>query len=434
MIERFRELDSSLIITGAPQCPTSDAWFDMKEMIQTAAFDALFVQFYNNPICDALHHKTSEGGFNFHEWEEVLANSDKNQNTKLYIGLPASPAAAGSGYLEPCELKELVCEYEKSRHFGGISLWDLTRGAANLIDGKDYNEHVLDILAEGCVEVDPTTPTTTPDAPPKTPITTPDAPTKSPTTTPAAPTKSPYPSPPKITSGYNTKTWSNNTITTGSQSQTTSGQGQTTSAQSTITSSQSMTTSTVYTTTVYTVTSCPAYVDCPHGGYVTTEIVPIYTTVCPITATDDVGHGSRPTGVPGYPIEHPNKPGHPEKPGHPGKPGHQGEPEHPDKPGHPGTPSHPSEPEHPSEPGQPGEPGRPTDAPCQGEHCPEPTETTIWTTVTKSDSTVVVPIPTGGWTHTPAPDTPDAPISGAVGLTIGTMALLAAIALHVLVF
>jgi hypothetical protein len=46
------------------------------------------------------------------------------------------------------------------------------------------------------------------------------------------------------------------------------------------------TTSTVYSTTVYTTTSCAAYVtDCPVGPYVTTEVVSLYTTVCPVSVT-----------------------------------------------------------------------------------------------------------------------------------------------------
>ncbi|KAM5346754.1 hypothetical protein ACJ41O_009759 [Fusarium nematophilum] len=47
----------------------------------------------------------------------------------------------------------------------------------------------------------------------------------------------------------------------------------------------SYTTSTVCTTKVHTVTECPPeVVDCPAGGYVTTETIPLYTTVCPVTA------------------------------------------------------------------------------------------------------------------------------------------------------
>jgi chitinase len=42
-------------------------------------------------------------------------------------------------------------------------------------------------------------------------------------------------------------------------------------------------TKTVYTTSVHTVTSCPPeVVDCPYGS-VTTETIPVYTTICPVT-------------------------------------------------------------------------------------------------------------------------------------------------------
>jgi chitinase len=46
---------------------------------------------------------------------------------------------------------------------------------------------------------------------------------------------------------------------------------------------QAFTTSTVYTTTIYTITKCPATVtNCPVGS-VTTDIISLYTTVCPVT-------------------------------------------------------------------------------------------------------------------------------------------------------
>ena len=47
------------------------------------------------------------------------------------------------------------------------------------------------------------------------------------------------------------------------------------------------TTSTVYTTSVYTITSCAASVtDCPERGSVTTDIISLYTTICPVTETE----------------------------------------------------------------------------------------------------------------------------------------------------
>ncbi|KAK5987219.1 putative endo-1,3(4)-beta-glucanase [Cladobotryum mycophilum] len=63
------------------------------------------------------------------------------------------------------------------------------------------------------------------------------------------------------------------------------------------------TTSTVYTTSVHTITKCPPYVvDCPSGGYVTTETIPLYTTVCPVTATE-VPAAPQPTATEGAPDE-----------------------------------------------------------------------------------------------------------------------------------
>jgi len=51
---------------------------------------------------------------------------------------------------------------------------------------------------------------------------------------------------------------------------------------------QASTTSTVYATSVYTITSCaPTVTDCPARiGQVTTDIISLYTTVCPVTETE----------------------------------------------------------------------------------------------------------------------------------------------------
>ena len=62
------------------------------------------------------------------------------------------------------------------------------------------------------------------------------------------------------------------------------------------------TTSTVYTTSVYTITSCaPTVTNCPAKlGSVTTEVISLYTTVCPVTATQHTQYPvSSPTGLPG---------------------------------------------------------------------------------------------------------------------------------------
>ncbi|KAI1019783.1 hypothetical protein LB504_009602 [Fusarium proliferatum] len=161
MINELRRLNSDVIITGAPQCPTSNQYFYMKDMINQAKFDALFIQFYNNPGCDAIPDPSvSWDRFNYDDWEGIVENSACSQNAKLYVGLPASEAAApGGGYLEPEAMKDLVCALKDKTHFAGISLWDLTRGAGNEIDGKNYNEHVMDALKYGCDPVPVTTTT-----------------------------------------------------------------------------------------------------------------------------------------------------------------------------------------------------------------------------------------------------------------------------------
>ncbi|KAL6917844.1 hypothetical protein ACHAPO_000347 [Fusarium lateritium] len=161
MINRLRELDEGITITGAPQCPTSEEYFYMKEMIQSAKFDALFVQFYNNRWCDAVSEDLEGEGFNYEKWVDIIEDSDCSKDAKLYVGLPASEEAApGGGYLGPEDLKDLVCELTTKSHFGGVSLWDLTRGEENIVDGKSYNEHVMDALKYGCAPVPVPTTTT----------------------------------------------------------------------------------------------------------------------------------------------------------------------------------------------------------------------------------------------------------------------------------
>ncbi|KAF4595187.1 chitinase 18-18 [Ophiocordyceps camponoti-floridani] len=145
MINKFRSLDSKLLITGAPQCPTNPQYFQMQGMIQKAAFDALFIQFYNNPVCDTLGN-----GFNLEEWTRVVARSEKSKDAKLFIGLPASPKAAGSGYIGPAEVGKLIRKYKDTKNFGGISLWDLKDAVDNVLEGKTYLAHVLDALGSGC--------------------------------------------------------------------------------------------------------------------------------------------------------------------------------------------------------------------------------------------------------------------------------------------
>jgi len=130
------------------------------------------------------------------------------------------------------------------------------------------------------------------------------------------------------------------------------------------------TTSTVYSTKTYTITSCaPEVTDCP-AGKVTTSVIAVSTTVCPVS---EVPPPSKPTESPKPPKpEHP-KPEHPKpepsKPASPGKPSDTcpvstvtvtvtaGKPPHPSGTGH--YPTGPSKPVYPTGTGAPPKPTSP---------------------------------------------------------------------------
>ncbi|KAF3058037.1 hypothetical protein GL218_05710 [Daldinia childiae] len=69
------------------------------------------------------------------------------------------------------------------------------------------------------------------------------------------------------------------------------------------TTEQELTTSTIYSTDIHTVTSCaPTVTNCPAGGYVTTKIISVGTTVCPVTKSE--GSKTEPTPTASAPAEY----------------------------------------------------------------------------------------------------------------------------------
>ncbi|KAI6782540.1 uncharacterized protein J7T54_003551 [Emericellopsis cladophorae] len=550
LVERLREHDPSLFFSSAPQCPPEDRYFYMKDLFEAVHFDALFVQFYNNPRCNAAGN-----GFNYEEWEAILADSEYNQDTRLFVGLPAR-LDAGGGYVSPSNIEDIICEHRDSPNWGGISLWDLTRGASNfMLDGRTFNEHVLEALDSNC-GVEPTTTTTSvlstttatttttsaSSTATITTMTTSAAVTTTTTSSSSSSSSSPSSSPSStsssasLSSSYSsssavvttasssasstldvvtstsstttsspssvangvTSTTSHHTFTTGwSNSTTTTSHGATitTSYDATITSATddvSMTTSTHFTTKTYTVTDCPPYVvDCPAGGYVTTVVVPVYTTVCPVTEVEptptgvpcegdcpghddgedddheggDDGHedggdeddedcdedipdegddgseepecpgGSHCPETPEQP-EHPETPEQPEHPETPEQPEHPETPEQPEHPETPEQPEHPETPEHPEHPEQPEHPETPEQPEypvCPGPNCPG-SPTTIATFTHPPVGTAPGPIAT--WTSTlPHGEEPTAPIvpGAASGVSVGMSVLAAVVAIQAFV-
>ena len=126
------------LITGSPQCIVPDAAMDT--MIQTVAFDALWVQFYNNPTCSArtwvsynsalnsTNGKNSTAGFTYDSWVSRTA-AGASKDAKIYLGLLGGPAGSAShsdDFLWPTEATNLINTYVKDTRFGGVMLWEAT--------------------------------------------------------------------------------------------------------------------------------------------------------------------------------------------------------------------------------------------------------------------------------------------------------------------
>ncbi|KAJ6544831.1 glycoside hydrolase family 18 protein [Mycena vulgaris] len=162
-------------VTAAPQCPFPDAW--LGSVINAVAFDALYVQFYNN-FCSVTAF-SNPNAWNFGTWDNWAKTVSPNRNIKIFIGAPASPSAAGSGYVDAATLGSIALQTRAQySSFGGIMLWDASQAYAN---GR-FDLAVKKIIAGGG-SVPPTTTTTTSHS-----TTT----TKPPTTTPPATTTTPH--------------------------------------------------------------------------------------------------------------------------------------------------------------------------------------------------------------------------------------------------
>ncbi|MCJ1368340.1 hypothetical protein MMC16_007482 [Acarospora aff. strigata] len=172
MINRLRtlyalEVTRTFYISGAPQCVVPDA--HLADAIKKSWFDFIFVQFYNTPYCAArAYFDETYGGpgsnISFDQWASFVQSSSRNPHAKIYLGLPASTAAASpaSMYLSPSEVGELVnayqCKYPDL--FGGIMLWEATYSENNQVNGKSYADNMKDVLVRNSCSAQVTSLTT----------------------------------------------------------------------------------------------------------------------------------------------------------------------------------------------------------------------------------------------------------------------------------
>ncbi|NP_001296619.1 acidic endochitinase precursor [Cicer arietinum] len=120
-------------LSAAPQCPYPDAHLD--SAIQTGLFDYVWVQFYNNPQC-----QYSNGNINnlVNAWNQWTSSQAK----QVFLGVPASDAAAPSGGLIPADVltSQVLPAIKTSPKYGGVMIWDrfndAQSGYSNAIKGS----------------------------------------------------------------------------------------------------------------------------------------------------------------------------------------------------------------------------------------------------------------------------------------------------------
>ncbi|KAJ8442070.1 hypothetical protein Cgig2_007908 [Carnegiea gigantea] len=102
-------------LSAAPQCPFPDA--HLSTAINTGVFDYVWVQFYNNPPCQYANSNANNLLSSWNRWTSVNAR-------QIFLGIPAAPAAAGSGYIPPDALKtQVLPRIKTSPKYGGVMLW-----------------------------------------------------------------------------------------------------------------------------------------------------------------------------------------------------------------------------------------------------------------------------------------------------------------------
>lgn len=90
----------------------------MGSALNTRLFDYVWIQFYNNPPCSYTSGNTQNLFDSWNKW----TTSIKAQ--KIFLGLPAAPEAAGSGYIPPdVMISQILPILKKSRKYGGVMLW-----------------------------------------------------------------------------------------------------------------------------------------------------------------------------------------------------------------------------------------------------------------------------------------------------------------------
>ena len=120
------------MLTAAPQCPYPDV-ADNQMLGGDVAFDAIWVQFYNNycGLPSFIQGASTQGIFNFDTWDHWAKTVSANPNVKIMVGVPGSPTAAGTGYAPASALASIFSYCKQFSSFGGVMIWDVSQVYAN---------------------------------------------------------------------------------------------------------------------------------------------------------------------------------------------------------------------------------------------------------------------------------------------------------------
>ncbi|CAN4087652.1 unnamed protein product [Withania somnifera] len=115
-LKRHSRSRRKMYLTAAPQCPFPDRL--LGTALNTGLFDNVWIQFYNNPPCQFTTNNTENLKSSWTRWTTSV------NARRIFLGLPAAPQAAGSGFI-PAEVLtgEILPLIKKSRKYGGVMLW-----------------------------------------------------------------------------------------------------------------------------------------------------------------------------------------------------------------------------------------------------------------------------------------------------------------------
>lgn len=149
LIKKLKELYPGVLISAAPECPWDESNDELKIEKQHIShallsydihFDYLFVQFYNNEVCQPTTSGKDGNVFNWDKWNSY----GKDHSSSILLGIPASKHAANEdAYLNEQDFKKYLGQIDSSSNFGGVMLWDADQAYKNkkvLTDGSTYDQ------------------------------------------------------------------------------------------------------------------------------------------------------------------------------------------------------------------------------------------------------------------------------------------------------